>query len=121
MYLLTLASVAHIHGVSNTYHRPLVLSCTVIIIVIVARAQNSKSFAPRVFFLNVLQRQFDVTKEDLRSLNPSASAKLLWGLAKTEAAFAEGFDRECLEAVAADMGPKLLSFSPRVSSSSSFF
>lgn len=55
-----------------------------------------------------------MTKEDLESLSPSASAKLLWGLAKTEAAFAESFDKECLEAVAADMGPKLLSFSPRV-------
>lgn len=62
----------------------------------------------------LVQRQFDVTKEDLRSLNPSAAANLLWGLAKTGAAFADGFDRECLEAVAADMGPKLLSFSPRV-------
>lgn len=60
------------------------------------------------------QRQFDVTKDDLTSLSPSASANLLWGLVKTEAAFADGFDRECLEAVAADMGPKLLSFSPRV-------
>lgn len=63
---------------------------------------------------NLSQRQFDVTKEDLRSLSPSATANLLWGLAKTEAAFADSFDRECLEAVAADMGPKLLSFSPRV-------
>lgn len=61
------------------------------------------------------QRQFYVTKEDLQSLSPSASANLLWGLAKTEAAFADSFDRECLEAVATDMGPKLLSFSPRVS------
>lgn len=60
------------------------------------------------------QRQFDVTKEDLQSLSPSASANLMWGLAKTEAAFADSFDRECLEVVAADMGPKLLSFSPRV-------
>lgn len=67
-----------------------------------------------VDFRRVLQRQFDVTKEDLRPLSPSASAKLLWGLAKTGAAFADGFDRECLEAVAADMGPKLLSFSPKV-------
>lgn len=61
------------------------------------------------------QRQFHVRKEDLRSLSPSAAANLFWGLVKTEAAFAEDFDRECLEAVAADMGPKLLSFSPRVS------
>ncbi|CAM9946239.1 unnamed protein product, partial [Ectocarpus sp. 4 AP-2014] len=60
-----------------------------------------------------LKRQFDVTKDDLTSLSPSASANLLWGLVKTEAAFADGFDRECLEAVAADVGPKLLSFSPR--------
>ena len=62
----------------------------------------------------MFQRQFDVTKEDLRSLNPSASANLLWGLVKTGAAFADGFDRECLGVVAADLGPKLLSFSPRV-------
>lgn len=61
------------------------------------------------------QRQFDVTTEDLESLSPSATANLLWGLAKTEAAFADSFDRECLETLAADMGPKLLSFSPRVS------
>lgn len=47
-------------------------------------------------------------------MNPSATANLLWGLAKTGAAFADGFDREALEAVADDMGPKLLSFSPRV-------
>ena len=67
-----------------------------------------------LFFCD-FQRQFDVTKEDLRSLNPSASANLLWGLVKTGAAFADDFDGECLEAVAADMGPKLLSFSPRVS------
>lgn len=29
--------------------------------------------------------------------------------------FADGFERECLEDIAADMRPKLLSFSPRVS------
>eukprot|EP00752_Nemacystus_decipiens_P015925 g14232.t1 len=60
-----------------------------------------------------LKRQFYVTEEDLQSLSPSATANLLWGLAKTEAAFADSFDRECLEVVAADMGHKLLSFSPR--------
>ncbi|CAM9550386.1 unnamed protein product [Sphacelaria rigidula] len=62
-----------------------------------------------------LKRQLHVSTEDLRSLNPSAVVNLLWGLVKTEAVFADGFEREVLEGVAADMGPKLLSFSPRVS------
>lgn len=53
--------------------------------------------------------------EGIRSLNPSEVSKLFWGLVKTEAVFADGFERECLESIAADMGPKLLSFSPRVS------
>lgn len=76
--------------------------------------------ASLVSFLSIFscQREFYVTKEKLRPLNPSASAKLLWGLAKTEVAFADDFDRECLEAVAADMSSKILSFSPRVGQSS---